>query len=62
MFFHQCQRPSFTAVQNHRQNYSFVYLPNYTASYSTTPQFAYYPHYEPTHISNTGLAEIYRGT
>ena len=25
-FFHQCQRPSFTPIQNNRQNYSSVYL------------------------------------
>jgi hypothetical protein len=25
MFLPQCQRPSFTPIQNHSQNYSFVY-------------------------------------
>jgi hypothetical protein len=25
MFLPQSQRPSFTPIQNHRQNYSFVY-------------------------------------
>jgi hypothetical protein len=26
MFLLQCQRPSFTPIQNQRQNYSLVYL------------------------------------
>jgi hypothetical protein len=29
MFLLQCQRPSFTSIQNNGQNYSFVYLNTY---------------------------------
>jgi hypothetical protein len=29
VFFLQCQRPSFTPLKNHRQNYSFIYFNPY---------------------------------